>query len=194
VYGLGRFKLAGLHSFFEIDSREIQDHPSSGIYFRLSGSYYPELLDNNENFVSGAFDLRSYFTADILTETTIAFRTGGEKIWGSFPFFKSVFLGGSGDLRGFSRERFSGEASLFGQAEMRFLLTEFSLIFLAKSGIHLFTETGRVFTGNSDSEKWHPSYGGGFWISYLQKKLTFAFTVAGSPEKTAFYIHTGFMF
>lgn len=56
---------------------------------------------------------------DLLSKTTFAFRSGFGKLCGMYPFFKAEFLGGTNNLRGFRRERFSGDASIWGQTEIR---------------------------------------------------------------------------
>src|SRR5690606_13664814 len=64
-YGLNSFKLAGLHSALEFDSRDVSANPYNGIFMKFSGSYFPEIFDNNQSsFVKAGFDIRSYFTTD----------------------------------------------------------------------------------------------------------------------------------
>ncbi|MDO8548635.1 MAG: hypothetical protein Q7S39_00595, partial [Ignavibacteria bacterium] len=121
----------------------------------------------------------------------------GEKLFGTYPFFKAAFLGGGNNLRGYNRERFSGDASLFSQAELRFYLTDIKLIINGRFGFFGFAETGRVFVEHDPprrTEKWHPSYGGGFWISYLNRTVNLNIAAANSEETLVFYFLTRFMF
>jgi hemolysin activation/secretion protein len=138
--------------------------------------------------------VRSYHTANFITDATLALRAGGEKIFGTYPFFKSAFLGGGDNLRGYNRERFSGDASLFGQAELRFYLTDLKLIINGRFGFFGFAETGRVYIENDNSEKWHSSYGGGLWVSYLNRAVNLNLALANSEETLIFYFLTRFMF
>ena len=193
-YGLNSLKLGGAHTSLGFDSRDNPDNPYSGFYFKVSGSYYPEILDNKSSFIKGGLDVRSYHTANFITDATLALRAGGEKIFGTYPFFKSAFLGGGDNLRGYNRERFSGDASLFGQAELRFYLTDLKLIINGRFGFFAFAETGRVFIEHDDSEKWHPSYGGGLWVSYLNRAVNLNLALANSEETLIFYFLTRFMF
>ncbi|MCH9030623.1 MAG: hypothetical protein IH819_13710 [Bacteroidetes bacterium] len=55
-------------------------------------------------------------------------------------------------------------------------------------GIHFFGETGRVFVDGENSSKWHPGYGGGVWLSLISRSFNTSFTLAVSPEDTAFYL------
>jgi len=193
-YGLGVFKLFGVNSFLEFDKRDNITNPYGGFYLNISGFYYPEILNNKFSFLKAGFDARAYFTSDILTDITFAFRAGGEKLFGTYPFFKAAFLGGQNNLRGYNRERFSGKASLFGQTELRFYVADPKIILKGRLGLLAFAETGRVFIDNDDSEKWHPSFGGGLWISYLNRALTFSFQIANSVETSVIYFSTEFLF
>ncbi len=62
------------------------------------------------------------------------------------------------------------------------------VLFKTNFGINLFAETGRVFVEGDrlDSDKWHPSYGGGFWLSYLQETVVVNTYVAVSPDRFTF--------
>lgn len=182
-YGLGTNKLFGFHSSLEFDSRDNKSNAYSGYYLNINGAVYPKLSDNYSRFYSASFDARTYLTAHSITDITLALRTGGEKVWGEFPFFKAAFLGGSEKLRGYSKNRFSGDASLFGQAELRAFVTEAKLVLRGKIGVFGFAETGRVFVEGESSDKWHSSYGGGIWISYLKRALNLSLSFAKSPER-----------
>jgi hypothetical protein len=77
---------------------------------------------------------------------------------------------------------------------LRSYLFPVKIVIPAKVGISFFAESGRVFFAGESSNKWHPSFGGGAWISYLDRALTLNITVAFSPEDTILYFTTGFIF
>ena len=187
-YGIGRFNIAGINSSLEYNYGDQIYNTFRGYHFKLTQDYFPKLLDNRNDFTKTSVDIRAFFTGNIFTETTFALRGGGEKIWGKFPLFKSVFLGGNSNLPGYSRERFAGNASLFGQFELRFLIKEFEILLKEKFGMSLFSEAGRVFSGSGNSKRWHPSYGFGFWSSVIQRKINL------SPEGMNMYADTKFLF
>ncbi len=193
-YGNGSVRSLTFKTQFEYDDRDNANNPQTGVFVNLYANVTPKLFDIKRNFYKAGFELRKYFQIDMLTENTLALRTIGEKIWGEYPFYESTFLGGSDNLRGYSRERFSGDSKLFGQLELRTYLTQLKFILLGKFGFHVFGETGRVYTKNLSSDKWHPAYGGGFWISYLQRQLNLSITYAISEENSLFYFATSFMF
>jgi biotin-(acetyl-CoA carboxylase) ligase len=45
-----------------------------------------------------------------------------------------------------------------------------------------------------DSDKWHSSYGGGLWISYLERMFNLSATAAHSAEGFRFWFGTSMMF
>lgn len=187
-YGLGKFNLLSSSLNFEVDSRDNIDNAQEGYYLSVSGSLFPKFLDNEETFYKAKFDLRRYMTVNLLSKTTFAFRSGGGKLWGKYPFFKAEFLGGTNNLRGFRRERFSGDASLYGQSEIRAYIGRWNIIIPGQYGLLTFIESGRVFAENEYSDQWHSTYGGGLWISFLERTGNLSFVMAKSNELTAFIL------
>ncbi|MFC2146400.1 BamA/TamA family outer membrane protein, partial [Acidobacteriota bacterium] len=176
-YGLGKFQLFELESALQFDTRDKQANPHKGFFLRLAYSYAPKLFDNRFNFTKAQIDTRFFFRVKIITPMTAALRLGGSKTWGDYPFFKAAFLGGGDNLRGYSKKRFSGDAALFGQLEVRAYLGPLKLILPGRIGFHLFSEAGRVFIEGENSEKWHPAYGGGLWMSFANRLLNTSLTI-----------------
>ena len=52
----------------------------------------------------------------------LAARVGGRKVFGEYPWFESAFVGGSKNLRGYRKNRFAGDGSLYGSVEARLWL------------------------------------------------------------------------
>ncbi len=193
-YGLGKFTSLESNFRIEYDSRDNKTFAHSGLYLFGGISYFPKILDSKENYTKSIVDLRSYFTSSFITKTTFAFRLLGKKVWGIYPFLSAVFLGGSDNLLGFRRERFSGDAALYGIAQIRMKISKVKFIINGDFGIHGFAETGRVFTDYGNSKIWHPSYGGGLWLSYLDRTLNLVGTLANSKESLLFYFGIDFNF
>ena len=193
-YGLGKFSSSKTNIILTHDSRDNIAFAQSGFYLEGSIYYSPKLLDNREDFGGTTLDLRTYLTSSFVTKTTFAFRVLGQKVWGKYPFLSAAFLGGSDNLLGFRRERFSGDASLYGTMQMRMQLTKIKLLIDGDFGLHGFAETGRVFTATDNSNIWHPSFGGGLWISYLDRSFNIVTTLAKSEETLLIYFGFGFNF
>ena len=189
-FGIGKLWIANIYSKIEFDTRDNPNNSFSGINFGFQFDYFPKLFKHNTEFIKIKSSIASYFT---FHPFTFAFRLGGEKINGTYPFFLSANLGGEDDLRGFSRQRFSGDAALFGQTEIRTFISDVRLILPAKFGIHFFYDTGRVFD-NTNSKFWHSDFGGGIWLSLVNRAVTFSLTSAYSSEKYSLYLKTAMMF
>jgi outer membrane protein assembly factor BamA len=191
-YGLGKLNPLGIHTALELEGRENPDFPLNGYYLELSGSVFPPVDNIPEIFYRAGFDIRSYFI--LFSAASFSFRAGGNKVWGKYPFFAGATLGGKDNLRGYNDKRFSGDAALFVQAELRLPVTELKLILKSKFGINLFIESGRVFADSEESEKWHPSYGCGIWFSYFNSEIIPSAYVAFSPDRTTFAFGLGMGF
>jgi len=178
----------------QMDTRDSKKLPTQGIYSIIEISYFPNFLDNGHSFYKLQGELRTYFTLEDIPFMTIAFRATGEKLWGEHPFFESAFLGGNESLRGFDRQRFSGDASVLGGAEVRTQIARIPFIVPLWLGISAFAETGRVFLTGEHSNRWHNVIGGGLWFSIIKPEYIANFSLAHSEDKIAFYATMGFMF
>ena len=117
----------------------------------------------------------TFMTAPIPTNPTLALRAGGKKVWGTFPFHEAAYLGGpvfagsgisDGNLRGYQKNRFGGDSSLYGNAELRLVLARIKLLVPGEFGLFGAADTGRVFFANDpeNAAKWHTRTGGGIWL------------------------------
>lgn len=194
----GRFStehvnLLGVTAGMELDKRDNRIAPFSGYYFNIGGAYYPSLFEKQFDFTKLYADFRGYL--GYKQNVSLAVRLRGEKILGDFPFFESAFLGGPKYLRGFASERFAGDGSLLGTAELRLSLFNMNILLPERVGVFTFAETGRVFVKGEDSNLWHTGYGGGIFMFLLNRDITFRLTYARSKEiENAFYFGTGFSF
>ncbi len=118
-YGIGKISPFGIHLGLELDGRNSQHYPTEGYFMKFNGRLFPEIFSDPEGFYYAGFDLRSYFTPEFSSFATLALRAGGNKVFGKYPFFAGATLGGKNNLRGYNDHRFSGDAALFGQAELR---------------------------------------------------------------------------
>ncbi len=84
-----------------------------------------------------------------------------------FLFYQGANIGdGGAGLRGYRTERFTGKNSLVTNADLRYSFNSFKTNwFPIQIGIFSGIDVGRVWVKNDTSEKWHNSYGGGFWVA-----------------------------
>ena len=114
-------------------------------------------------------------------------------MFGTYPWFDAAFIGGRND-RGFHSHRFGGDASVYGNAELRtyFGGPHFASIFPVRFGLTGFVDTGRVWLKGESSNAWHPSAGGGFLLKPVGTTLVFRAIAADGGEGVLYYIGSGF--
>lgn len=185
---------AGIESGIRYDSRDRLLAPSGGILATLEGWYVPVVLDNVRGYGKVRADARAYLSAGGGEWMTLALRIAGEKLFGTYPFFESAFIGGAGSIRGFEKERFAGDASLIGNSELRLALGNFSILLPGRYGLFLIGEGGRVMLAGESSTAWHGAAGGGVWLTALRNTFGAGVSVVRSSELTGVYFTSGFMF
>ena len=193
-YGSDNFLLSGINAGIKIDWRDNPVIPSGGFFFAGKAASYPSLRKDQKSFSKLIGDARYYISAHSLPLSALAFRIYGERNFGTYPFFESAFLGGSGSLRGFAKNRFAGQGSLSGSAELRLYLFKFFFQVPVYFGLTALDDVGRVFIPDSESKVWHNSYGGGIWLAIINPAFLFSFNYARSDEDSGIYFTSGFCF
>jgi hemolysin activation/secretion protein len=122
---------------------------------------------------------------------TLALRVGGERAFGSFPIQDAALLGGRFDLRGYRWDRYSGDTSLFGNAEVRAPLTRITLLVRGDLGAIALADIGRVWMDGASDGDWHHSFGGGLSFSSLSKAVS---VVWAHGEENRVYLNLGLPF
>jgi outer membrane translocation and assembly module TamA len=125
---------------------------------------------------------------------TLALRAQGKKLWGTYPFAESAFLGGASSLRGLHEQRYAGDASLLGSAELRVDLKRVLFILPTDVGLFAFGDAGRVFLDGESSSSWTTGWGGGIWLAPLRRSSTVQVSLARAERRTAIYFGVGFAF
>jgi outer membrane protein assembly factor BamA len=191
-YGIGIEDMVELAFEFNLDNRDERKYPTRGIYFDLSCFHFPAVADNENAFTRGGGVFRFYLTP--VRNVTFAFRLGGEKIWGTFPFYEAVFLGGLSSVRSFRDERFAGDASFSGSAELRCKILRPKIVVPMDTGFFVFADAGRVWLEKKSPGDWQRGSGGGIWIAPLYRSFTFSMGLAIAGEGNRFYFNGGFAF
>ena len=217
-YGYGEFGQVGGWARLRLDSRKplgratgrslqlplrggAGAYPVSGFYVEAIGAVFPKAWDVEETYGWVEGNASTYLTAGANGRVTLALRAGGKHMLGEkYPFFNAATAGGGGffsgqdAVRGLHPNRFIGDSSLYGNADLRLYLSRFFLALPGEWGLLGFADAGRVWYEGESSDTWHTSYGGGLWIGLLSRSNAVAFTIAKSDERTAFYIRAGFSF
>ncbi len=195
--GLGTFGQVGGQGWIDIDTRDNAAYPTSGLQVRASASVFPKAWDVEDAFGQIQGIASGFVTTGIGgISPTLAVRAGGKKVFGTFPFHEAAYVGGHDNVRGLREERFAGEASLFGNAELRLPLARFSLLFPTEFGILGATDAGRVFFDGAldDADDWHTAFGGGVWLSVMDRIPSIGLSVMSGEDLTALYLSAGLHF
>ena len=202
-YGIGQFGQAGVKGGLDLDTRghrlagtvgdqfRADGKPAlSGVRLKTEGFYYPEVWD------SEGFRRRRQLAPrlPLWLRAMLAARAGGRRVWGDYPWFHAAFVGGSKTNRGYRKNRFGGDSSLYGSLEARLWLFRGRLIAPGRWGVFGLVDTGRVFVDGEGSDTWHTSYGGGVFFQMLTLNTAFHVSVAHSDEGTRFRVGYGFGF
>ncbi len=143
-----------------------------------------------ETFSTATGAMTGYWQA--APRLTFAGRVGGQKVWGSYPWFEAAFIGGSDNVRGYGRNRFAGDASAWANAQAMLSLFNMNLILPLRVGVLGLADIGRVWAEGETSEKWHPAFGGGIFLRVPATQLLFHGVFAHGDEGNHFYVNIGF--
>jgi hypothetical protein len=199
-YGAGAYGQLGGALRVDLDTRDNEAAATRGLHLRATGAVYPAWWDVEEAFGQLFGDVSGYLTARGRFETTLAVRVGGQVNWGRYPFHESAFIGGGGffggsqTVRGLPQNRYAGDSALYGNLEVRTRLGRMTLVLPADIGVFGLADVGRVFLEGEDSDEWHPGFGGGLWLAYLNRNNTVSIAVAESEGSVLGYIRFGFAF
>ena len=166
-YGFTRFGQAGLRLKMHLDSRYVADTMKPRAVLNVVGAGYPGFWDAAKPYESLDAWVAAFFTLPAPKKPVLAFRVGGKKLWGNFPYFDAAFLGGSETFRTEERQRYAGDASLYGTTELRVPIAKFPFILPLDVGALGFVDVGRVYLNGASPGGWHSAAGGGFWVGYL---------------------------
>jgi hypothetical protein len=193
-YGSEPFGQLGAVAEVRLDTRDVAAAATRGVSLVAGGSFHPALWDVREPFGEVHVEAATYLTGSLPLRPTLALRVGVERVLGTYPFHEAAFIGGVDSVRGFATQRFAGDASAFGNAELRLSLGRFFLVLPGEYGVFALADTGRVWLEGERSGRWHTGVGGGLWFAYLRRDHTVTVAVARSAEQTGFYVGMGFPF
>lgn len=192
-YGNRGFGQMGGVMELTLDRRDRDEFPRDGFLLRGSADVFPVLWSASRPFGSFSGSASAYFSGRFPIPATLALRGGAEKAWGPFPVHESAFVGGSRSLRGYSHQRFAGDAGAFGNAELRFPLTTAVLLVRGTLGAVALADAGRVWYDGSSEGGWHTAAGGGLWFEFELRDHFLGLTAlyAHGGEDGRFYLTLG---
>lgn len=185
---------AGARFNLDLKYQDDRDNPRHG--YR-----WPTTLDANggiknapDSYARLESALSLYASPWMRRQLTLGLRIGGAHNAGTFPFHAANTLGGTTNLRGYRKDRFSGRTSLYANTDLRVSLFKIGGDLLPGTlGLLGFFDVGRVWTDGESSSKWHPGYGAGVWYDFAGE-FVLRFSVGHSTEDNTFLFGPGFFF
>jgi hypothetical protein len=185
---------AGLIITFNQDLRNNKIFPTwgSSIIIRVAG--WQAINASTKSYGQASINLALYKNINARSTLILADRLGGTVTVGNPAFYQTAFLGGQGNLLGYSQFRFAGQNSLYNNFELRFKLADFvNYILPGQFGIFAFYDIGRVWEKNDHSHKWHNGTGAGLYFVPAQMAVV-QLVVGHSTEGWYPYLSLGFRF
>ena len=201
-YGFGDFGQAGARLCLEMDSRGRalsgmgtaglapgSKRSDTGLKAQIEGRFYLKAWHVEETFGTASAALTGYWQP--ASRLTLAARVGGQKVWGRYPWHEAAFIGGSDTVRGYDRNRFSGDSSAYANAQLMVALFDVNLILPMRAGVLGLADVGRVWAQGESSGRWHPAAGGGIFLRVLTTDLVFHGLLAHGDEGNRVYVNIG---
>jgi len=193
-YGAEDFFQLGAGAGLSIDTRDSDVAPTRGFRFAVDGNVFPPVGGVETTFGEVHGEAALYQPVPIPTTPILALKAGGKQVWGTYPYDEAAYVGGAVTLRGFPSQRFAGDGSLFGSAELRIPIARIYVFVPGSLGVFALGDTGRVFLDGESSDRWHSAAGGGLWFAFLDAANTASVSIASSEEGIGVYIHAGLSF
>jgi hypothetical protein len=194
-YGVGDYGQLGARARLALDRRDHVRFPKRGVYLSADGTYYPKAWSVDDHFAVVNGQAAVYASADVpVLEPTLALRVGGTRVFGRYPYHEAAYIGGPETVRGLLRQRYAGDSSLYGNAELRMAVARIEAPFPLRFGVLGLVDTGRVFLEGESSRRWHTAVGGGIWISAIDPAKMLSVSLAWSEGRVGVSVRGGFMF
>lgn len=158
--------------------------PTRGINWVTTFTQLQPLSKNSSPLTKLESDMAVYASMSFPARWVTVLRVGGGHIFSdSLEYFQAMTLGANNYLRGFRKNRFSGNSLAYASLEFRVKLFDSkSYVLPGQVGLVAFNDIGRVWLKGENSRKWHYAYGGGFYYVPYNMVLVSA-TVALSNEE-----------
>ena len=161
----------GSEASYDYTSTDNAANPTRGMIFGLTvgGKLNVDDSDRTYGYLQPKLAFYNAITRNrkLVLKTQVQGQYNTGTILEDFDFFQAATLGANTGLRGFRNERFSGESSFVGSADLRYSFRRSRTGLLPiQVGIFGGFDVGRVWTsGIGESDRWHNDYGGGLWIN-----------------------------
>ena len=185
---------SGILANYTYESVDSKVWPTHGFRFIAEANYLSKDIDPEKNFVQLKSEASAFFSVNFPLRPTFALRAGAATNIGDFEFFQANTLGGLRQLRGLRRNRFSGRSSFYQNTELRLRFFEVrTKVVPIKIGGLAYTDIGRVWIDDDESDTLHQGFGGGIWLSPLDL-VVITGTYNRSDDDSLIVVNFGFFF
>jgi hypothetical protein len=185
----------GLEAEYFYESYDNRLNPTRGMTFllNLGGKADFDASESTFGYINSNLGFYNSISKNrklvLKTDVRSQFRIGNDII-----FYQAANLGGDNGLRGYRDERFTGNNSFVGSADLRYAFNSFKTNVLPlQIGVFGGFDVGRVWLKGDFSDKWHNDYGGGLWITAAES-LSGTFNLFNGAEGLRFSFAFGLNF
>lgn len=189
LIGWNKLHIAGLELDFVLDFRDNAIFPKNGSMLTVNSKVNMNLTEGLGVFNMNNWTFSHYKSVKWWKEIIFSGRIGGGYVFGDVPFYHKTTLGSNNSLRGYTRNRFLDDFSLFYNLEIKFHLgTWYTPIVPLRFGFFNFYESGIVWGDQSfKANKWNDNYGIGFYIAPVKDTYSLNLYIAESNDKGLYF-------
>jgi len=157
----------GAHAGYSYENRDNKAFPTLGMATSLQVGFKDNISANGGNY--GYIIPSISFDYKLIPSGRLVFATKWKahfNMGNGYEFYQAASIGGLDGLRGFRNQRFTGKTSYYQNTDIRFSLNKKRTRLLPMAlGLFGGFDYGRVWYPGLSSERWHTSYGGGFFLN-----------------------------
>lgn len=181
-YGTGDLSWFYVSPQLTVDFRDHQVFPSKGVRFEVGQEWAKGASGVDFGITRAAaeclFSTRRY-------PITLAMRAGWSDTQGNVPFYELPNIGQEEGLRGFRRNRFTGDSYFYYNTELRSPVAFWRNSFLpVVIGLRFFYDRGYVRQDETPTPDFKEAYGTGFYIIPLARSYTLSVLFGFSEEES----------
>ena len=157
----------GVHAGYSFENKDNEAFPTMGMATALQVGFRDNMNNEGGNYgyviptISFDYKLVPNGRLVLATKWKAHFNMGN-----GYEFYQAASIGGSDGLRGFRNQRFTGKTSYYQNTDIRFSLKKKRTRLLPMAmGLFGSFDYGRVWFPGLESNRWHTSYGGGFFLN-----------------------------
>lgn len=157
----------GVHAEYSYANTDNGAYPTMGMAISLQGGYTANVNESGRAFSyfipSLSFDYRISADGRLVLATKVK---GHFNFSDDYEFYQAANIGANNGLRGYRFQRFNGKSAFYQNSDLRYSFRKTQAGFIPVTpGIFLGYDYGRVWLPEEDSDTWHNSIGGGFFVN-----------------------------